>query len=83
MSFLAGMDTEGQRKAIESLVSFSVPCIVVAKDLPIPQSMVDICTEFDLPLFRTPLHTHVLVERLLHLLRDLLAARYDGARRHG
>ncbi len=73
ISYLASLGDEARQKAVEHLGSVNIPCLVVTSDLSAPNELISMCERLELPLFRTPLVTHVFTSRLHQFLDEHLA----------
>ena len=57
VQYLNTLDSETRKKRIRILCQSELPCIVISRDARVHQDMLDICEEFRISLFRTPLNT--------------------------
>jgi len=57
VEFLNSIDTETRIKRLRALCQTKLPCIVISRDARVHQDLLDICEEFRISLFRTPLNT--------------------------
>lgn len=68
VSYLATLSEAERGAAIARVLDYSVPCVVVAKRLEVPEELVSGCREKAIPLLRTPIST----TPFIHLLTSYL-----------
>lgn len=73
LTYLATLDAETQRKALEGFCAREVACVVCTKGMELPKALVEVCEETNTPLMRTPQVTSVFISRVEAWLEDLLA----------
>jgi HPr kinase/phosphorylase len=57
LSYLRSLGVKALEATIESLFARNIPCLVVARGAPIPNSLLDIAAKFETPVFRTQMIT--------------------------
>lgn len=72
IGYLATLSDAVRRAAIEKLLSFDIPCIIVTESNKIPAEMVEIAEARRITIFRSPLNT----SKLMHLLSGYLDQRF-------
>jgi HPr kinase/phosphorylase len=73
VALLASMDEAGRAAAIGRLLQFSVPCLIVAKDLQLPPALLDGAARRGIPVLRTPMSTTPFIHELTAFLDDVFA----------
>ncbi len=66
---------EGRDKATAILTSLNLACILVTKNLPLPDSLLFACNRTSTPLFRTSMTSSECIRKVLAYLDDLLSPR--------
>ncbi|MCA9740436.1 MAG: HPr kinase/phosphorylase [Deferribacteres bacterium] len=72
MGFLRDLDKATRRKALETVLSFELPCIIVTESNEIPEEMLELANLHKITIFRTQLST----TQLMHLLSDYMDSRF-------
>jgi HPr kinase/phosphorylase len=75
ITFLAAQDPAARRKAIETFLSYDLPCIVITKGQEPPDDLVPLARERGIPVIRTRLKTAEFYRRLKPFLDDAFAQR--------
>src|SRR6266545_2251504 len=57
ISYLASLEPSPRRRAIESFLSFDLPCVVITKSQEVPAELIDLARAKGVPLIRTSLKT--------------------------
>lgn len=70
--YLAFLDDDERLEAFEHLVDFDVPCIFLTADNELDPRLVELATEREIPIYRTPVPS----TRFMALLRDFLADQF-------
>ncbi|WDH98875.1 HPr(Ser) kinase/phosphatase [Paenibacillus urinalis] len=73
LAFLRMLPEEERRDRMSRLCHEETPCIVVTRCLDVPQELVDISNERDLPVLRSPMSTTILSSRITGFLEGKLA----------
>lgn len=74
MTFFEGMSEAQQRERAEQLCSYEqTPCLILARDMEVPASLVDAAVKYRVPILRTALSTTKLTGRLQSYLDKKLA----------
>lgn len=73
VAYLASLEPDARRAAVDFLGVVDIPCIVVTSDMPLPTELVALCERLEIPLFRTPLVTHIFTTRVHQFLDEHLA----------
>ena len=73
LSYLRTQPEERRREILEALCEVDVPCIVITRDLEVPQVLMEICEQKPLALLTTQLFTGDLIRRLQAKLEIMLA----------
>ena len=75
LSYLDTLDEDGRDRAVQTLLSVRVACILVTKGLEIPRRLLEQCESTGTPLLRTPLSSGECIRKMLAYLDDLLMPR--------
>ncbi len=57
LAYLESLKARELRAVLRTFLKTPIPCIMVARDLKPPRTMVELCEQYKVPLFRTPLST--------------------------
>ncbi len=68
ISYLESLPEHMVWRRVRDLCEQKIPCIIVTRGLEIPESLLTICTERELPLLRTPLSSADLIDDLKTVL---------------
>jgi HPr kinase/phosphorylase len=68
IAFLKTLNTTERKNAINRVISFTPPCIIITHGLEIPEGLITLANKQKVPVFRTPLET----TQLIHLLANYL-----------
>ena len=68
INYLLNLDNESKKKALDTYMSFDIPCIIVTNDNNVEQNMLDLADEKNIPIFKTPYPT----TRFSYLISDFL-----------
>ena len=71
--YLAWRGAEGAREGFGRLLSFAPPCVVLAADNALPDDLVGLAADADVPVYRTPERTVPFINRLRAFLDDQFA----------
>jgi len=75
LSFLATLDDDARRRAVDGLLGCRLACIIVTKGLTIFDELARGAESHDTPLFKTAFRSSQIIRRTLAYLDDLLAPR--------
>src|SRR5262252_10395675 len=64
ISYLNTLDEATQREALKKLSDSDLACVVVTKDLPIPRSLLEVCSAAQLALMKTPLLSSTFIQQV-------------------
>ncbi len=67
-AYLKKLPKAKRQKAIETLLSFPIPCVIVTENNDLPYEFIDISQKRKISIFKSPFET----TRLMHLLSDYL-----------
>jgi HPr kinase/phosphorylase len=70
ISFLKGLSAAERTERISALFAQRIPCLVVARSLPIPPGLLDLAAKAGTPVFRTPLVTMKFINAATIALED-------------
>ena len=79
-AYLEGMESERRRKALENLLSYRFPALVLTRSLDAFPEMMELAPNYDIPILRTDENTTVFISKLMAFLNMALAPRIT---RHG
>lgn len=71
--YLNTRSNEEKRAAIERVLSVPVPCIIVTRNLDVPNDLVEIASAHGVPILRTSMLTTPFIHELTKFLRDYFA----------
>ena len=71
--YLSNFTEKDQKKAFKNLIDFDIPVIFLTSGNQLPQSLLDMAEEADIPIFKTSLETTKFMALLRGLLEDLFA----------
>lgn len=75
LSYISTLEPEARERAVAGLTALDIACIIVTKNLPIPEVLVRSCRTTNTPLFRTAMRSSECIRKLLTYLDDLLSPR--------
>ncbi len=73
LSYLRSLSTQERAARLEALFAQKIPCLVVARGLPLPSGILDIASRSGTPVFRTPLITMKFINSATIALEDEFA----------
>ncbi len=73
LAYFNTLDTERQKEVINKICSIDLSCIVVTRNLQIPELLIKMADEKGIPLFRTNLRSFDFIERVTKFLEEKLA----------
>jgi len=73
MTYFHTLKAEDQRKVIDQICSIDLACVVVTRQLDIPELLLEKAEQKSIPLFRTDLLTTEFIERVMKVLEEKLA----------
>ncbi|MDT8394909.1 MAG: HPr(Ser) kinase/phosphatase [bacterium] len=73
LSYLETLEGGIADRRLEDLCSAGVSCVIIAKKLKAPDSLIRLCDQHGVPLFRSPEVTSLLIRRVTTYLEDILA----------
>jgi HPr kinase/phosphorylase len=71
--YLASLSAERRGGTLERVLGFAIPCIVVTKDLPVPEGLPIAAAQNEIPLFATELDTTHFIHELTAFLEEAFA----------
>lgn len=71
--YLAGMTAEERYKSLEALLKRDIPCLIIARNIPIMDELRELCEKYDCPLFRSKKITTVLLNDITAYKSEVLA----------
>ena len=74
-SYLRHISDEEEAVALENFFSKDIPCVIVTRDIEIPDIMKKLAAKYNTPLFRTPVATSRFISALIAFLNIELAPR--------
>lgn len=80
ISYLLTLNPEEQRESLRKLFDENLACVVVTKDLEIPQALLDACNESRLALMKTPLMSSTFIQQIQVFLEEALT---ESSSHHG
>jgi len=73
ISYLYSLGPEEQRRAVEAVLSFALPCVIVTKGLALPPSLLDAAQRLGVPVLISELKTAEFYRRINPFLNELFA----------
>lgn len=73
LSYLRSLSAAERTAKLEALLAHRIPCLVLARGLPIPQGLLDLAAKAETPVFRTPLVTMKFINSATIALEDEFA----------
>jgi len=73
LSYLRGLSAEERASRIEALFEQRIPCLVIARGLPLPNGLLEFASKSETPVFRTPLVTMKFINSATIALEDEFA----------
>jgi HPr kinase/phosphorylase len=73
LSYLRGLSAVERASRIEALFEQGIPCLVVARGLPLPNGLLELAAKAETPVFRTPLVTMKFINSATIALEDEFA----------
>jgi HPr kinase/phosphorylase len=73
ISYLRGLNPEESERIVADLCSRDVACFIVTRNLKVPERLLTVTKERQIPLLRTRLITSVFIERVTQFLEEMLA----------
>ncbi|GAC41187.1 HPr(Ser) kinase/phosphatase [Paenibacillus popilliae] len=73
LAFFETLTPKEKRDRMYHFCSKEMPCIIVTRGLDVPEEIIDVCQEEDVPLLRTHLATTILSSRITSFLEKKLA----------
>lgn len=73
LSYLRSLQSAERTERIESLFKQRIPCLIVARGLPLPSGLLELATKSATPVFRTPLITMKFINSATIALEDEFA----------
>lgn len=73
LSYLRSLHSAERAERIESLFNQRIPCLIVARGLPLPTGLLELATKTATPVFRTPLVTMKFINSATIALEDEFA----------
>lgn len=80
MTYLESMDPEIRKERLERFFSADIPCVLVCRNMEVPQYLLDPAVKYRCPIIRSQKATTSVVHRLINYLDSALAPRIT---RHG
>ncbi|MBQ7374040.1 MAG: HPr(Ser) kinase/phosphatase [Clostridia bacterium] len=71
--YLAGMSAEKRYDALENLIKRGIPCLIIARDMPIMDEVKELCEKYSCPLLRSKKITTVLINDITAYKSEILA----------
>ena len=75
IGYLERVDGAERRRVLERICQQPIPCITVTKAQEVPDELIELCEEHDIPLLRSRLISSVFIDRITFFLDSQLAPR--------
>ncbi|NLJ41753.1 MAG: HPr kinase/phosphorylase [Clostridiales bacterium] len=73
MTYLENMDPKMRSIQLERFFQYDFPCLIVSRNMDIPDYIIELCRKYDRWLLRSDLSTSVFIQRLINYLGSALA----------
>jgi HPr kinase/phosphorylase len=73
VTYLATLHPDERRRLLSQYLNFPIPCLLVTKGLEPVSDLLELATQADVPVFRSPLKTGEVYRRVKPVLEDLFA----------
>lgn len=74
-SYLQKLNPDERRKSLEMLFEKKIPCVIVTRDMDIPEEMIEMATKYLVPVLKTDMATSRFVSAIIAFLNVELAPR--------
>ena len=78
--YLHDMDSETRRSNMDKFFSFNFPCLIITRDLIVPNGVLEMAKKYEVPILRTPKHTSAFMARIIYYMHTKLG---EQITRHG
>ena len=78
--YLNDIDADTRRKNLDKFFSFDFPCLIITRDLYVPDDVIEMAIKHEVPILRTPTHTSSFVSGIIYYLNRQLG---EQITRHG
>ncbi len=73
LNYVASLENPLKKTRLKGLLKPTTPAVIIARDLPIPEELYELCEEHGVPLFSTDMQAMELVSRLTYYLYEALS----------
>jgi len=73
LNYIASLENPLKKSRLRGLLKPTTPAIIIARDLPLPPELKELCEEHGIPLFSTAMQAMELVSRLTYYLYEALS----------
>ncbi len=80
MTYLESMDPDIRKIQLERFFSSGIPCVLISRNMDVPQYLMDSAVKFQCPVIRSRKATTTIIQRMINYLNSALAPRIT---RHG
>ena len=80
MTYLETMDPEVRQQQLEKFFQYDFPCLVITRNMEIPEYILELSKKYNRPLLRSSISTSNLTQKLINYLSSALAPKIT---RHG
>ncbi len=80
MTYLNEMDPKVRKTHLDDFFKYDIPCVIIARNLNVPQYIIDAAKKYKRPVFRSKKTTTAIIHKLIMYLDSQLAPRIT---RHG
>lgn len=78
--YLYDIDAQTRRFNLDKFFSFRFPCLIITRDLFVPNEVVEMAQKYEVPILRTPKHTSAFTARIIYYMNTKLGPQIT---RHG
>lgn len=72
-SFLQTLSSERRREVFDEIGKISVSCFIITKNLPPPDELLDIGSQYSIPIFQSPLQSSIFIRQISTYMEEKLA----------
>lgn len=78
--YLNDIDAQTRRENLDKFFAYDFPCLIITRNLHVPDDVIEMAHKHDVPLLRTPVHTSSFVSGIIYYLNKHLG---EQITRHG
>ncbi len=78
--YIEDIDEQTRRSNLDKFFSYNFPCLIITRNLHVPDDMIELAIKHEVPLFRTERHTSSFTSRLIYYMNTKIGPQIT---RHG